>query len=195
MIVGVLTLWYPEKIPFDKIAIDPKSALYLLAIVVGYFYHRSELRKELIIKRHWTRTDDYIRDRMLDLLQPPLLARARTLPKDTIKQIFWNLVDNDKSLTLKSEDIRWNGVFASSAADLAIFSAVFGFLHLVLFVFSVSPKAHMYWAIGCVITAIFSERVVVPWLVSRHIRLQEDQFNYVKTNLDDEVQEKILKVL
>ncbi|MFL6546564.1 MAG: hypothetical protein ACJ8LM_15490, partial [Candidatus Udaeobacter sp.] len=96
---------------------------------------------------------------------------------------------------LKSEDIRWNGTFTSSAADIAIFSVIFGFFHLLAFVLGFSPKAHLLWGLGAGAVAILAEYVIVTWLVSRHLQLQQDQLNYVATNLGDEVRAKILKAL
>lgn len=176
MIFVLLSLWYPDTLPWKwPLAFELGTTLYLLALVPGYLYHRSDVRKKLMLNPHWNRTDNFICDQLLEMLNGATRARARSLSCRQLRQIYWRFVDNENSLGNRSNVIRWNGVFVSSAADLAIISIAAAILHYGLFFAGFMPNANLIWFLACGTMAIIADYVGVKWLIERHLILQDDQ--------------------
>lgn len=196
MIVIFRSLKNPEMAPWDfELVPDSKSALFLLAFVLGYFYHASDIRKTLSLRWYWHRTDNFIRDKLVSLAESDGIANANELPLRSIMQVFWNLVDNDKTLSYRSQMLRLNGIFVSSAADLTIFSSVCALCHLACIFLSQTKSPRVIWFVTSLCAAIISQWLIVPWLISRHFRLQDDQLLYVETHKREEVRSQLANLV
>lgn len=196
MLVCARSVLAPDVPPWDfNIPLDPKSLGYIALFAIGYAYHISDLRKGLYLRQHWNRTDGFIRDQLISFLDDDLRSRAAHLNKSSVMNVFWNLVDNDNTLTLRSQEIRRNGTFVSSVVDVAFFSLLIATYHLALFFFSSDKLGHLIWMLASGTLSMVAELVLLPWLLNRHVALQDGQLEYVKAQKRSELSAQLEKAL
>lgn len=176
----------------DNVNIGTGVMSLLICYLIGYVYNSYQLRG-------W-RNKKTLKEINLNIKQQ-LFEIGRTLPTSDddknriidgkeLMSIFYNIVDNDHSLTEKAKIVRSNGLFWTSTADVAVISMIFTYIYLVLFLVS---KGLYYAYAGLIIGSIglFFGCILHPTSVKRHISLSNDQIGYMKDIYLETLRQKI----
>ncbi|WP_170755451.1 hypothetical protein [Ruegeria lacuscaerulensis] len=125
---------------------------------------------------------------IMDHLKGPFVDQDQRISGITwrrFKDVYYPIIDNDETLKLRSENIRFNGVLWSSAADLRAIAAL-GFL--VIFVFYFAQKMGIYDGFvggelmksGVIFLVLFVVSFPVSWvLTNKHREMVLDQCDYM----------------
>lgn len=107
-----------------------------------------------------------------------------------LKNVFYSLVDNDKSLEKRSEDVMFNGAMMTSFADLTAISAIFLIGNLVALICGVGAWRAVALLIGLVIVS-----VGMQWASkARHVSLGTYQLDYIEQQLKQQVVDKMAAI-
>lgn len=129
--------------------------------------------------------DERIRARMVAISgftdDPAKFAWSR------VKNVFYSLVDNDKSLEKRSEAVMFNGAMMTCFADLTAISFLFlAGTFTAMWLGFPTERAVL------ILLGIFATSLLMQWLAKRrHIALGTDQLNYIEEQLKSSVQAKM----
>ncbi len=135
---------------------------------------------------------------IMDRLKKPFTSddeRISRIPWNRFKDVFYPIIDNDETLKVRSENIRFNGVLWSSAADLRAIAAVG--LVLVL-AFGLVNKIGWYGGFeevelrksGGIFLVAFTASFPISWvLTNNHRKLVLDQCDYMLLHKRSELEE------
>ncbi len=169
---------------------------YIIPIILGYIYYALGLRN-LFFKKPIQTIRENIRDRLVSKFDndPAIsLYSDRLKENSNIIEIFYRFVDSDPSLTEKSNNVRFNGVFLSSSADACIIS-IFAFVVYLapcIFLFS---YYYLFWLIFSVIIFISSSFLFLPNTTKKHLEYSNSQIDFIITNLHDELRMALEKLI
>lgn len=166
------------------------SLLIIPALVLGAIYHISDVR--------YTVTN--ISHRKIDLNITSSLLRIynKTLTQDELiylnmkrlKHIFYNIIDNDASLSAKSQLVYFNGILWTSTADLLILSIFSSVVYFVLGYWVLGSE--FIWHTGLIFTGLAAFSF---WLhmvsITKHYKLSNDQIEYIETHFKADITNKI----
>lgn len=174
-----------------------KGFAFLSALLVGWIYHLFPIGKRLTAP-YWNRTNGYIEQQLLQLAAPDQRVEdLRNEDRSAIRQFFWQMIDNDQSLTKRSFDIRINGTVLTSLSDLIVFLYLGAVAHGLAFVFRAEEVkgAHIMWCLSMVAVTFTLVMILIPegfqFLIKRHMELMDEQFAYIRANKAEEVREFI----
>ncbi|MEM9434193.1 MAG: hypothetical protein AAGA12_09745 [Pseudomonadota bacterium] len=111
--------------------------------------------------------------------------RIMRIPWNKFKDVYYPIIDNDETLKVRSENIRFNGVLWSSAADLRAVAAV-GLLFILAF--GLVNKIGWYRGFdeaellksGLIFLVLFTVSFPISWvLTDKHRNLVLDQCDYM----------------
>jgi hypothetical protein len=170
------------------------SFLIIPALVIGAIYHIYDVRFTITNISH-RKIDLNITSSLLKVYNKPISQlEYNYLKEKRLKHIFYNIIDNDASLSAKSQLVYFNGLMWTSTADLFILSI---FSSIVYFVFG-------YWIlnsdfllhIGIIYAgfAAFSFCLHVLSII-KHYKLSNDQIEYIETHYRSELAKKIDTVI
>lgn len=141
---------------------------------------------------------------IMDRLKEPFLEddeRISTITWKRFKDVFYPIIDNDETLKVRSENIRFNGVLWSSAADLRAIAAV-GFL--VVFAFYIANQMDLYGGFdraeiefsGLIFLIVFVISFPISWvLTNKHRALVLDQCDYMLLHKRSELEEGLKDIV
>jgi hypothetical protein len=165
------------------------------AILLGVIYRGSGLQ-EVVHNFTWrTTTDDHLKARLFDLLEPGELdkeQRAKMSSGMAMIQLFYGIADNDNSLKNKVGDVYENGAYLGSAADLTLFAALGAGIHLALTFLSDRALAATWVVIFGILFVLAVAYILFG--VRRHMGLTDDQFEYIRVNLAGVVTERLRRL-
>lgn len=171
------------------------SFLGIIAVVIGAIYHALEVRHFITNFSH-RRIDLNITNSLLKLYSKELSQEQHNYlkAKRRLKNIFYYFVDIDKSLTVKSQLVYFNGVFWTSTADVFIISTFYSVVYLIAGYFVL--KDVNTWMFGILLAGVALLGVLLHIVfVSRHINLSNDQLEYIETHYKTQLTSKIDEVL
>lgn len=125
---------------------------------------------------------------IMERLKEPFILEDDRISRITwnrFKDVFYPIIDNDETLKVRSENIRFNGVLWSSAADLRAVAAV-GFI--IVLVFGLVNKIGWYEGFeeaelqksGLIFLVMFIVSFPISWvLTNKHRMLVLDQCEYM----------------
>ncbi len=122
LIFLVLTPVVQGGLGFDKlIGIDTKSAFHIIVVLIlGAIYKTLEARK-ILFKEDLAALHEHIKDRLLKPFEGDTkISALKDRPAKEFLKVFYNIIDNDNSLTQKTKDIYENGLLWSSYCDLGV---------------------------------------------------------------------------
>ncbi len=195
---GVLILLLGTPLFLESFGItDVKSFLSFenallvpLAVVLGVFYHVSSVRS--FVKQIFTqKTDKKIVDRLLSVSDESIEVRnvAKWCNGKTANSIFYNIVDNDSSLSEKVKIIRFNGVIWTSFIDASTICFLFSGVYLGSYQF-VERSHFITLALVLWIASIVCFLLIFP-TVNRHLELQDEQIDALIANKKSELLSKL----
>jgi len=153
-------------------------------LIIAAIYEFLPLRN-IAYKPFLADVDERIRTRLVAISGLPddhgKFSRKRVL------NVFYWLVDNDKSLEKRSEDVMFNGAMMTSFADLTAISFLFLLGCLVAIGFGVAADRA-----AILLLAILLISLLMQWLAKRrHIKLGAYQLDYIEQQLKSSVQAKM----
>lgn len=170
------------------------SFLIIPALVIGAMYHIFEIRFTVTSVSH-RKIDLNIVSSLLKIYNKSLSQDEYNFLKEKrLKHIFYKIIDNDQSLSAKSQLVYFNGLLWTSTADmfiLSIFSSI---------VFIVCGKWILLndsiWLIGILYSGVAFLAICFHFLtVIRHYRLSNDQLEFIETHYQADLKTKIDDVL
>lgn len=169
-LVGVLTdLWdapYPKS--FKEFS---QSWPYL---VLGVFYYVLPFRN-WANARHFGRVTENLRSRMVQISK--LEDDKKLYSWQQVRGFFFHLVDNDKSLTIKSKSAYFNGYLWTSVADFRVFSYAFAVFTAASYFlnFQDTYSAPMIFLALALVSHVISTRIT-----DRHISIGNAQLEIIE---------------
>jgi hypothetical protein len=103
-----------------------------------------------------------------------------------LDDVFYRILDSDESLKVRQLRVRQNGALITSAVDVGVIAAIGFVLHLIVTLIS-RDERHLLWAMGMASLSVFSTLTLVPVGLDRHLRLSNDQLNYIDAHHSDDV--------
>lgn len=104
-----------------------------------------------------------------------------------VRNVFYALIDNDKSLEKRSEDVMFNGAMMTSFADLTAISAIFLAGNLIAWICGVGA-----WRAVAILASLFIISMGMQWAAKkRHISLGVYQLDYIEQQLKQQVIDKM----
>lgn len=174
-----------EELPFVKL-----SYISLVSILIGSVYYQLDISK-IVTNFSFKLFGGNINKGLLKIYDKSLSSSEIAYLSDDkrIRNVFYNIVDSDPSLIIRSKNIYFNGIFWTSSADALIISLFF------ILVYSISGIGN-----AAEIRIIFTYTAGIALLlhlitVNKHVNLQVDQLDYIETNNSKEVKTKLDELL
>lgn len=169
------------------------SILIIPALVIGAIYHLTDARHFITNYSH-RKIDLNITSSLLKIYnQPVTQEQLNFLKKKRLKHVFYNIIDNDASLSAKSQLVYFNGMFWTSTADVFIISVFSSIIYITLGIYLGVVNI---WLTGILLGGIGLLGFLFHILTAfRHINLSNDQLEYIETHYVNKLKTKLDEVL
>jgi len=199
-IIAVLIGYYYLTIltgkDFNQLDFKDFSYPLLAAVCIGTFFYLSDIRF-LITNYSHKKIDLNIKNHIIKLYTKPISDKDKQFlfQKNRLKDIFYNIVDNDESLKNKAKNVYFNGLIWTSTADLMIISLFSAIIFLIsAFIFKSSKNELIEGCFLLIIISLIS--IALHYLsVLKHINLSNEQIGYIETHKLTQVDSLVSKVL
>jgi hypothetical protein len=193
ILLCLLPFTKPEATKQITEALSGDVCAYIVIIVViflGAVYYSFDFRgflwRPIVTMCHENVRDTIIIKHYSD---PIVKSKIHLITNEVVIRIFYNIVDNDPSLTDQAHDVRHNGAILSTMIDGILILPFFLLIHLAVFYFS-GTRLCLAWAI-----AILVLQVVLlfarPRLLSKHLHLQNEQLAVIAQHHNNTVLSKL----
>lgn len=164
----------------------------ILAIIIGGIYYQLNIQRIITKPSHFFITKN-IRKHLIKIsglnLNANELKKIRKEKK--YMNVFYKILDNDESLKKKMANVYFNGIFWTSTADSFLINLLFHFLYK-YDATDVNGRENL--STLFIILAIFS-LVLHVISVFKHINLANDQFHYIETHKQSEINIEINQIV
>lgn len=163
-----------------------------ISLLLGAVYYQLNIQRIITKPSHYFITKNIL-DKLISAYDREISAEERkTLKyKDAYMTTFYKVIDNDESLKRKGENVKFNGIFWTSTADISLIFIILFFIYKYFFAeiknIELLTTFLLYTAIISFILHLIS--------VKKHINLSNKQLNpivndkelssIVKTKFDD----------
>lgn len=171
------------------------SFLILIAVAIGAFYRISNIRYFITNYSH-KKIDLNITESLAKIYPKELTQEQHNFLKEKrrLKNIFYYIIDNDPSLTAKSQNVYLNGALWTSTADAFIISLFCSIVCLIVGAGYLKSSHIVLWSLILAGIGIISFLLHIL-TVFQHINISNDQLEYIETNKRNQVETKIDEVL
>jgi len=179
---------------FDRINLMQGFIFCVIVSILGSIYYVLNLRN-LTFDKPIKKINNNIKNKLIAFCEHcEILPENCTLKKDkTLMHIFYQLIDNDPSLTQKSKSVMLNGLVLSTVADVIVITL--GFIPIYLVALAITKKVHFIWATGIILfISILAWLLFLPKATNKHISLSNDQLDFIKVHYIEEVIRKLKKL-
>jgi hypothetical protein len=179
-----------------EISISTDSIVVIgAALLVGTIYYILKPR-DIVMRKALLRVNENIKDKLLSPFETDKVI-GKSIRKlregNKMLDIFYNFVDNDKSLEERTKSVYFNGLLLSSFADLRIILMVATAVYLGVYLLIFNT---LYLWIAIIWLVIFlSTYIFIPMLINRHISLSDTQLNYIILTYKKELRQKIINAI
>ncbi|WMN11509.1 hypothetical protein QYS49_38625 [Marivirga salinae] len=169
------------------------SLLIIPAFVLGAVYNMLDTRFFITNYSH-RKIDLNITSSLLKIYNRELSQeQINFLKQKRLKHIFYNIVDNDASLTAKSQLVYSNGILWTSTADVFLISI---FASIIYIGIGVPTENSSIWMTGILLAGIGLLSILFHILtIFRHFNLSNDQLEYIETHYVKTLKEKLDEIL
>ncbi|MCB0700741.1 MAG: hypothetical protein H6551_05360 [Chitinophagales bacterium] len=185
-----------ENKEIDEIKLGDYNWALVVALVFGGLYHMLNVR-HLITNRSYKQIDLNIKNSLLKIYDGQLSddERKKLIQNNSIKNIFYKIIDNDESLKKKSQQVYFNGLFWTSTADAFIISIISSLIYFIsAFVFHDLKTVFISWSsILLLLTGISYFLHLLS--INSHIKLSNDQLSYIEQHYAGQVNQYINELL
>jgi len=158
-------------------------------LITGLFYYVFPLRS-WANKRFYNRVNENLRSKLVDIAG--VEDNEKKLSWKRVKNSFYDLIDNDATLTTRSQRVMFNGFIWTTIADVRVFSLIFFILSAILW-FSDIERSHylliLFFLVG-LISLPLSE-----FVTQKHIRLGDDQIEFIRGKYQTKVTAELRQLL
>lgn len=165
--------------------------LYIaLFFILGALYYA--LNARWFVWKHYNKiVQDNIKDTILNECTLNLSAKQwyNLKKENALMIIFYNFIDNDKSLTDQANDVRFNGLIWSTFFDITILSASAGFIYS--FLFLVTTRSHYIYISVASFWLFFFALAFSSILTYRHLAKSNQQLEVIKQKYKGDINIKI----
>jgi hypothetical protein len=183
VILGAITKLYELPTP-DADALV-KSVFVL---VIGAVYRFTPLRT-WINKSYFDRVNENIRSRMVSM--SGIVDDKVKYTWNKLRKIFYDIIDNDESLKIKSQRVMFNGLLWTSAADITAIGVLFLGYSLILILSDVRNAA--YAAIAYFACALLGFIGSIK-TTEKHIELGNEQLDLIEEKYASKIRDRIMSV-
>ena len=175
----------------DLLEFEISKVLYSLpALIFGVVYYVTPLRNAFNAP-FFVRVDENLRKKLIEMAgvddEPNILTWEKIR-----NVVFYPIIDNDNSLTLRSKQVMFNGFLWTTCADARALSAIFALLTGVLWALKI-PSAPTLFAI---FTAVFLLSLVLSELITRkHIELGNEQLELIRHQYLEQVKTSLENII
>lgn len=171
------------------------SAIFIaLCYVLGYVYSVLPLRK-FITREPLEKINLNIKEKLIKPFEnDPKVAEgyAQLINDKRLMNIFYQIIDNDESLKQKTKRVYINGLLLSSTADIIISSAIFGFLYIVINLFT--DNSIYIWFAFVSFLLFFIAKLLMKIVIKKHMELGDDQIDFIHTNHKKKLEKMIIDI-
>lgn len=179
---------------YDAKSLDVTYVTYL-SLLFGGIYYQLNIR-HIVTQFSLSKINDNIFEK-LSAIYPSSLSKDEAeflKEKKRFKDIFYEIVDNNKSLEKRANNVYFNGIFWSSTADSLIMSFVFAIIYVIYWCRCVDFQNSKTFVVLFLIT--FAVSLVIHLLsIKKHMTLSDEQVNFIETLKAKEVLEGFNKAL
>jgi len=179
VIGGVIPIFFGPTSLATTLSQNEKLLACLLPFALGAVYHILNLRRYFFAP-----TIEDINDRLVNtLLEPysdhPTIGRVFGKLKKgrTMLNIFYNIVDNDKSLTERAKHVYLNGLLLSSLADVRAITFLLLPFYFGALVFA-HQKIFWWYIVGAIVLHVICTPLI-KLVTNTHIELGAQQTDYI----------------
>jgi hypothetical protein len=188
--IPLYTFWTGK--PLSSIELTHLLGGGVIAYGLGAIYNLFCLRAVFNGRSH-ARIGANIKSRLLSIgrTQPLTDARREELLRGKeLMDVFYALVDSQESLKVRAKMVMENGIVWSSIADFVVLGIMFAALYFPLS-FIVDYRPFLDWAIVATAAALVAGFVLHPLAERKHIRLGNDQLDFIETQMKPQAELKI----
>jgi Flp pilus assembly protein TadB len=163
------------------------------AFVVGALFNNLNIRSVINAKSHARIVGNIKEQLMRNGLTKEVSPEERDVVRSSerLMHVFYQFIDNDKSLSEKARLVRDNGLVWTSAADIAIVTLFFCIIYLILIAYFGLNSILVFAFVLTLLVAAFLIWVVHPNAESQQIALSNDQIEFIVTHKKQELQNKV----
>jgi hypothetical protein len=202
IVPGIIVLLYAIPLYYKNISIAQlvskikivEGVTYtLLVVIFGVLYYTLNLRG-CSWKGYLNKIHNNIRTRCREICSDnnAISSKFDDISTEDILHSFYKIVDNDASLTSKSLDVYFNGSILSSVTDLMIISSIFTLIYLLL-IAAFGREDLVIFSVLSFVCLLFSRFILIPLLLRRHIKLGNDQLEFIKRHYKSNLESLLLK--
>lgn len=169
-------------------------AIIVVVVVFGVLYYILNIRRLL-----WYRYNEQIQDNIKNTLIKPFTQQLQDSQENYLKEgrklmhIFYNFIDNDKSLSEKAKSVRLNGLIWTSTMDLTIISAIGSLVFWVKLII-VKSSYNLWMALILLFVSLVSFGLI-QLATRRHISLSNEQLEFICQSYTQQLEDKINDLL
>lgn len=166
------------------------SFLIIPALVIGAIYQMCDVRFTVTNISH-RKIDLNITSSLLKIYNKTLTQDEHNYLKlKRLKHIFYNIIDNDSSLSAKSQLVYFNGILWTSTADLFILSIFSSVIYFVLGYWVLGSD--FIWQTGLIFAGLAAFSFCLHMLsIIKHYKLSNDQIEYIETHFKADLTKKV----
>ncbi len=181
---------------FKQVDFSEYSIPFLIALVIGVFYYLTDVR-HLITNYSHKKIDLNIKNHIIKLYTHDLTNEQRQFlyQKNRLKNIFYNIVDNDESLSKKSKNVYFNGLIWTTTADYFIISLIFSIVFFLSILIYTDVKQELLIGGFLLIVSGFISFGLHILAFFKHISLSNEQIEYIETHHVNDVNDRIHQIL
>lgn len=183
----------------DSLSLLETSVYLGIVLFLGVLYHMSNIRG-YFLKDSLSQIHENIKNKLLAPFkkkQNIYKYQDKLRHGKVLLDCFYKLIDNNETLKEKAKNVHYNGLIWSSVADTSALSAVAVLLYFCVWIVS-TTTAYLIWFLIFFVLHLLSSRILMPVITRKHIEVSNDQLEFIKLHLKDELQaelEKVIKVL
>lgn len=184
------------KVDFKDFNFGDIKIPLIVAISLGAIYYVTDIRF-LVTNYTHKRIDLNIKNHIVNLYNGNLTNTQRQylFQNNRLKQIFYKIVDNDQSLSVKKNNVYFNGLLWTTFADIFIITLFGAIVILICTFFGDHQKSEL--RVFCFTLLLISIISLLFHVLAffKHVKLSNDQIEFIETNHINTVKENIEKTL
>jgi hypothetical protein len=153
--------------------------LVLVVLVLGVIYYAIDIR-DLLWRKFVLKCHKNVREKMVDPFRHDSALRAAVdcMTDQKVMRVFYNVIDNDPSLSDQQNDVRLNGAVLTTIIDAILILSLFSVTYLIAFLITHVSLFLLSTIIALLLQPLF-------WFLKgrvskKHIRYEDEQLEVIK---------------
>tara|TARA_R110002051_G_scaffold209043_1_gene274956 strand:+ start:66 stop:719 length:654 start_codon:yes stop_codon:yes gene_type:complete len=183
VIIGTYYYFIVANKEISEIEFKEYSIPFLIAVAFGALFYLTDIRY-LVTNYSHKKIDLNIKNHIIKLYTKPLTDTQKQYlyQKNRLKNVFYNIIDNDESLKKKQTNIFFNGLIWTSTADLVIICFLFSIVFLIsMTIFNEASDLLLMGGFIMILIALISLLAHILAFL-KHVKLSNEQIEYIETH-------------